>query len=298
MWVTLRHPEAQCSAMLRTHPKHPWLRHLARWESQIKSPLSEDSHTTLYLTLLLVCVNQGSENCLLVFVVVLWFFLFVFQVTRSLLIVEKQFCALFDIDAWLMSNAKSPCGDTVVCHGPPDGRLLQPMACLWANDTLVLSREKLRDMMDMATWKNYLELIMPWEPWYSRPGELNSKVHRRPVSLPRAADSESTDLQIAFRQNDQKEQLPAFAWLPLRSYGLPSCISEVCFGAWLGGPWNGELLSASSRFRFIVQADWEVSSSREAILAERSRNQCLRSSLPEMFCYWDSLWPQNHQITF
>ncbi|CAE7230255.1 NOV, partial [Symbiodinium necroappetens] len=52
------------------------------------------------------------------------------------------------------------------------------------------------------------------------------------------------------------EQQPAFAWLPLRSYG----------------------------FRFIIQADWAVPSSREAILAESPLNQTLRRHLPDIFC--------------
>ncbi|CAK9005017.1 unnamed protein product [Durusdinium trenchii] len=85
-------------------------------------------------------------------------------------------------------------------------------------------------------------------------------VHRRPVALPRAMDGQrDTDLQIAFPRSTEsfeKEQQLAFAWLPLRSYG----------------------------FRFIVQADWAVPSSRESILAEHPLNQSLRAALPETFC--------------
>ncbi|CAE7253150.1 NOV, partial [Symbiodinium sp. CCMP2456] len=86
-------------------------------------------------------------------------------------------------------------------------------------------------------------------------------VHRKPVNLPKALARDgqrATDLQIAFCQTTENvmEQRPAFAWLPLRSYG----------------------------FRFILQADWAVPSSREAILAENQLNQCLRRELPNVFC--------------
>ena len=54
----------------------------------------------------------------------------------------------------------------------------------------------------------------------------------------------------------------------------------TCFGIEL----CQTLVDVDFRFRFIVQADWAVPSSREAILAQNPLNQCLLAALPDAFC--------------
>ncbi|XP_029933405.1 protein NO VEIN isoform X2 [Myripristis murdjan] len=77
-------------------------------------------------------------------------------------------------------------------------------------------------------------------------------------------DVESTELALAFQlDNDntgsdircQPQQQPVFAFLPLRSFG----------------------------FRFIVQGDFDIPSSREDVDRDSSWNQWLRSEIPQLF---------------
>lgn len=68
-----------------------------------------------------------------------------------------------------------------------------------------------------------------------------------------------TDLILAFRLDSSAPSRPnlqkAFAWLPLRSYG----------------------------FRFILQADWVIPSSRESIVESNVFNQAIRDAIPASF---------------
>uniref|UniRef100_A0A673AIR0 Wu:fj29h11 n=1 Tax=Sphaeramia orbicularis TaxID=375764 RepID=A0A673AIR0_9TELE len=72
-------------------------------------------------------------------------------------------------------------------------------------------------------------------------------------------DVESTELALAFQLNSdftcQPQKQPVFAYLPLRSFG----------------------------FRFIVQADFDIPSSREDVDRDSSWNQWLRSEIPQLF---------------
>ncbi|GAA6104789.1 protein NO VEIN [Tachysurus ichikawai] len=76
-------------------------------------------------------------------------------------------------------------------------------------------------------------------------------------------DVESTELALAFQlSNDSKgevkvqpRQQPVFAFLPLRSFG----------------------------FRFVVQGDFDIPSSREDVDRDSSWNQWLRSEIPQLF---------------
>ncbi|XP_053367661.1 uncharacterized protein wu:fj29h11 isoform X2 [Clarias gariepinus] len=73
-------------------------------------------------------------------------------------------------------------------------------------------------------------------------------------------DVESTELALAFQLSDgevkvQPRQQPVFAFLPLRSFG----------------------------FRFIVQGDFDIPSSREDVDRDSSWNQWLRSEIPQLF---------------
>ncbi|XP_066520431.1 uncharacterized protein wu:fj29h11 isoform X2 [Hoplias malabaricus] len=76
-------------------------------------------------------------------------------------------------------------------------------------------------------------------------------------------DVESTELALAFQLSDgsgcdlkvQPQKQPVFAFLPLRSFG----------------------------FRFIVQGDFDIPSSREDVDRDSSWNQWLRSEIPQLF---------------
>ncbi|XP_035522155.1 protein NO VEIN isoform X1 [Morone saxatilis] len=77
-------------------------------------------------------------------------------------------------------------------------------------------------------------------------------------------DVESTELALAFQLNAnitesdivcQPEKQPVFAYLPLRSFG----------------------------FRFIIQGDFDIPSSREDVDRDSSWNQWLRSEIPQLF---------------
>ncbi|XP_046709697.1 protein NO VEIN-like isoform X1 [Silurus meridionalis] len=76
-------------------------------------------------------------------------------------------------------------------------------------------------------------------------------------------DVESTELALAFQLSNNSEyevkvqprQQPVFAFLPLRSFG----------------------------FRFIVQGDFDIPSSREDVDRDSSWNQWLRSEIPQLF---------------
>lgn len=77
-------------------------------------------------------------------------------------------------------------------------------------------------------------------------------------------DVESTELALAFQLGDndtgsdvvcQPQKQPVFAYLPLRSFG----------------------------FRFIVQGDFDIPSSREDVDRDSSWNQWLRSEIPQLF---------------
>ncbi|XP_048869160.1 uncharacterized protein wu:fj29h11 isoform X2 [Brienomyrus brachyistius] len=78
-------------------------------------------------------------------------------------------------------------------------------------------------------------------------------------------DVESTELALAFRLNEdsspdgkfQPEKQPVFAFLPLRSFG----------------------------FRFIIQGDFDIPSSREDVDRDSGWNQWLRSQIPQLFLY-------------
>jgi hypothetical protein len=66
----------------------------------------------------------------------------------------------------------------------------------------------------------------------------------------------STELALAFSLDNPKQpcQQPVYAFLPMRSYGL----------------------------RFVLQADWQMPSSREAVDADSAWNQALRDHVPDM----------------
>lgn len=66
----------------------------------------------------------------------------------------------------------------------------------------------------------------------------------------------STELALAFSLDNPKQpcQQPVYAFLPMRSYGL----------------------------RFVLQADWQMPSSREAVDADSAWNQALRDQVPDM----------------
>ncbi|XP_056153215.1 uncharacterized protein wu:fj29h11 [Lampris incognitus] len=77
-------------------------------------------------------------------------------------------------------------------------------------------------------------------------------------------DVESTELALAFQLSDtvsasdlrvQPQKQPVFAFLPLRSFG----------------------------FRFIIQGDFDIPSSREDVDRDSSWNQWLRSEIPQLF---------------
>uniref|UniRef100_A0A3B3RWP0 Wu:fj29h11 n=1 Tax=Paramormyrops kingsleyae TaxID=1676925 RepID=A0A3B3RWP0_9TELE len=78
-------------------------------------------------------------------------------------------------------------------------------------------------------------------------------------------DVESTELALAFRLNEdsspdgkfQPEKQPVFAFLPLRSFG----------------------------FRFIIQGDFDIPSSREDVDRDSGWNQWLRSQIPQLFLH-------------
>ncbi|KAM6951488.1 uncharacterized protein FYW47_015000 [Aplochiton taeniatus] len=77
-------------------------------------------------------------------------------------------------------------------------------------------------------------------------------------------DVESTELALAFQLSDQgsdalgqPQKQPVFAYLPLRSFG----------------------------FRFIVQGDFDIPSSREDVDRDSSWNQWLRSEIPQLFLH-------------
>ncbi|XP_029102419.1 uncharacterized protein LOC108939853 isoform X1 [Scleropages formosus] len=89
-------------------------------------------------------------------------------------------------------------------------------------------------------------------------------VVRRRLFPKKAKDGvESTELALAFRLNEacegvfQPEKQPVFAFLPLRSFG----------------------------FRFIIQGDFDIPSSREDVDRDSHWNQWLRSEIPQLFLH-------------
>ncbi|XP_029953318.1 protein NO VEIN isoform X2 [Salarias fasciatus] len=86
----------------------------------------------------------------------------------------------------------------------------------------------------------------------------------RPTAAKTKEDVESTELALAFQLGGdtagsdaacQPQKQPVFAYLPLRSFG----------------------------FRFIIQADFDIPSSREDVDRDSSWNQWLRSEIPKLF---------------
>lgn len=84
----------------------------------------------------------------------------------------------------------------------------------------------------------------------------NFKVFKQVLRVPASLqNSEHTDISLAFPEDSREVNFPVFAYLPLASYGLP----------------------------FIVQADFIIPSSREAVDCDNEWNQWLISELPPLF---------------
>lgn len=79
-------------------------------------------------------------------------------------------------------------------------------------------------------------------------------LHSYQVAAMSDTEVHHTDVVLAFCFEEPKLQT-AFAWLPLRSYG----------------------------FKFILQADWVVPSSRESIVESSAFNQTVRDAVPKAF---------------
>nr|XP_029134426.1 uncharacterized protein LOC109987450 [Labrus bergylta] len=93
---------------------------------------------------------------------------------------------------------------------------------------------------------------------------VKTTVQPKKLQLQIKENVESTELALAFQLNSditgsdiifQPQKQPVFAYLPLRSFG----------------------------FRFIIQGDFDIPSSREDVDRDSSWNQWLRSEIPELF---------------
>ncbi|XP_065109604.1 uncharacterized protein [Paramisgurnus dabryanus] len=88
-------------------------------------------------------------------------------------------------------------------------------------------------------------------------------------------DVESTELALAFQLSDvsscdvKPQKQPVFAFLPLRSFG----------------------------FRFIIQGDFDIPSSREDVDRDSSWNQWLRSEIPQLFVHAMDVFSQHPEFT-
>ncbi|XP_067286203.1 uncharacterized protein wu:fj29h11 isoform X3 [Pseudorasbora parva] len=88
-------------------------------------------------------------------------------------------------------------------------------------------------------------------------------------------DVESTELALAFQLGDasscevKPEKQPVFAFLPLRSFG----------------------------FRFIIQGDFDIPSSREDVDRDSSWNQWLRSEIPQLFVHAMDVFSQHPEFS-
>ncbi|XP_066560829.1 uncharacterized protein LOC136750017 isoform X2 [Amia ocellicauda] len=89
---------------------------------------------------------------------------------------------------------------------------------------------------------------------------------------------ESTELALAFKLTDadtyhgmvlQPEKQPVFAFLPLRSFG----------------------------FRFIIQADFDIPSSREDVDRDSPWNQWLRAEIPQLFLHAMNIFSEHPEFT-
>ncbi|XP_067225099.1 uncharacterized protein wu:fj29h11 isoform X1 [Chanodichthys erythropterus] len=84
-------------------------------------------------------------------------------------------------------------------------------------------------------------------------------------------DVESTELALAFQLSDEAkpQKQPVFAFLPLRSFG----------------------------FRFIIQGDFDIPSSREDVDRDSSWNQWLRSEIPQLFVHAMDVFSQHPEFS-
>ncbi|XP_057182526.1 uncharacterized protein LOC130549349 isoform X2 [Triplophysa rosa] len=88
-------------------------------------------------------------------------------------------------------------------------------------------------------------------------------------------DMESTELALAFQLSDSSsgdaipQKQPVFAFLPLRSFG----------------------------FRFIIQGDFDIPSSREDVDRDSSWNQWLRSEIPQLFVHAMDVFNQHPEFS-
>ncbi|XP_051770945.1 uncharacterized protein wu:fj29h11 [Ctenopharyngodon idella] len=88
-------------------------------------------------------------------------------------------------------------------------------------------------------------------------------------------DVESTELALAFQLSDvsscevKPQKQPVFAFLPLRSFG----------------------------FRFIIQGDFDIPSSREDVDRDSSWNQWLRSEIPQLFVHAMDVFSQHPEFS-
>ncbi|XP_058649126.1 uncharacterized protein wu:fj29h11 isoform X2 [Onychostoma macrolepis] len=88
-------------------------------------------------------------------------------------------------------------------------------------------------------------------------------------------DVESTELALAFQLSDSSscdvkpQKQPVFAFLPLRSFG----------------------------FRFIIQGDFDIPSSREDVDRDSSWNQWLRSEIPQLFVHAMDVFNQHPEFS-
>ncbi|KAI2658823.1 Protein NO VEIN [Labeo rohita] len=88
-------------------------------------------------------------------------------------------------------------------------------------------------------------------------------------------DVESTELALAFQLSDSSscdvkpQKQPVFAFLPLRSFG----------------------------FRFIIQGDFDIPSSREDVDRDSSWNQWLRSEIPQLFVHAMDVFSQHPEFS-
>ncbi|XP_059387671.1 uncharacterized protein LOC132121937 [Carassius carassius] len=86
---------------------------------------------------------------------------------------------------------------------------------------------------------------------------------------------ESTELALAFQLSDSSscdvkpQKQPVFAFLPLRSFG----------------------------FRFIIQGDFDIPSSREDVDRDSSWNQWLRSEIPQLFVHAMDVFSQHPEFS-
>eukprot|EP00931_Biecheleriopsis_adriatica_P057123 TRINITY_DN33881_c0_g2_i1.p1 TRINITY_DN33881_c0_g2~~TRINITY_DN33881_c0_g2_i1.p1 ORF type:complete len:2156 (+),score=390.66 TRINITY_DN33881_c0_g2_i1:490-6468(+) len=128
------------------------------------------------------------------------------------------------------------------------------------------------NILTLTTLKQNVSKCFSPEPEAEKDRVERWMVHTHPVEVDSLPEKVITELKLAFHleeegsdaesliigsgsQSSRPTLQQAFAWLPLRSYG----------------------------FRFIVQADWVVPSSREAITETDPFNQFIRDALPAAF---------------